>query len=62
MFITPMQQIYLGQVIGECNRDVDIDVNPCKKKHLSNCRSSSADEALRLTPPRIMYCLISMGR
>jgi len=54
MFITPMQQIYLGQVIGECNRDVDIDVNPCKKKHLSNCRSSSADEALRLTPPRIM--------
>ncbi|WP_273062478.1 translational GTPase TypA [Colibacter massiliensis] len=54
MFITPAQDIYLGQVIGESNRDVDIDVNPCKKKHLSNTRSSASDEALRLVPPRIM--------
>ncbi|ERT57099.1 MULTISPECIES: translational GTPase TypA [Megasphaera] len=54
MFISPAQSIYLGQVIGESNRDVDIDVNPCKKKHLSNTRSSASDEALRLTPPRIM--------
>ncbi len=54
MFIQPTQQIYLGQVIGESNRDVDIDVNPCKKKHLSNTRSSAADEALRLVPARIM--------
>ena len=54
MFISPAQEIYLGQVIGESNRDVDIDVNPCKKKHLSNTRSSASDEALRLVPPRIM--------
>ncbi len=54
MFIQPADQIYLGQVIGESNRDVDIDVNPCKKKHLSNTRSSASDEALRLVPPRIM--------
>lgn len=54
MFISPAQEIYLGQVIGESNRDIDIDVNPCKKKHLSNTRSSASDEALRLVPPRIM--------
>ena len=54
MFISPAQEIYLGQAIGESNRDVDIDVNPCKKKHLSNTRSSASDEALRLVPPRIM--------
>ena len=54
MFISPAQEIYLGQVIGESNRDVDIDVNPCKKKHLSITRSSASDEALRLVPPRIM--------
>lgn len=54
MFTSPAQEIYLGQVIGESNRDVDIDVNPCKKKHLSNTRSSASDEALRLVPPRIM--------
>ena len=54
MFIEPAQEIYLGQVVGESNRDVDIDVNPCKKKHLTNTRSSSSDEALRLIPPRQM--------
>lgn len=54
MFIEPAQEIYLGQVIGESNRDVDIDVNPCKKKHLTNTRSSASDEALRLIPPRQM--------
>ena len=54
MFISPAQEIYLGQVVGESNRDVDIDVNPCKKKHLTNTRSSASDEALRLVPPRVM--------
>ena len=54
MFINPGEEIYLGQVIGESNRDVDIDVNPCKKKHLTNTRSSASDEALRLIPPRQM--------
>ena len=54
MFIKPGEEIYLGQVVGESNRDVDIDVNPCKKKHLTNTRSSASDEALRLTPPQEM--------
>ena len=54
MFIKPGEEIYLGQVVGESNRDVDIDVNPCKKKHLTNTRSSASDEALRLTPPQDM--------
>lgn len=54
MFIKPGQEIYLGQVVGESNRDVDIDVNPCKKKHLTNTRSSASDEALRLVPPQDM--------
>ena len=54
MFISPAQEIYLGQVVGESNRDVDIDVNPCKKKHLTNTRSSASDEVLRLVPPRVM--------
>ncbi|MDU2931800.1 MAG: translational GTPase TypA, partial [Veillonella sp.] len=42
-----------GQVIGENTRELDMDVNPCKKKHVTNMRSSSSDEAVRLTPPRI---------
>uniref|UniRef100_UPI004028EF28 translational GTPase TypA n=1 Tax=Megasphaera sp. TaxID=2023260 RepID=UPI004028EF28 len=54
MFIKPGEEIYLGHVVGESNRDVDIDVNPCKKKHLTNTRSSASDEALRLTPPQEM--------
>ena len=54
MFIKPGEEIDLGQVVGESNRDVDIDVNPCKKKHLTNTRSSASDEALRLTPPQEM--------
>lgn len=54
MFINPGEEVYLGQVVGESNRDVDIDVNPCKKKHLTNTRTSNTDEALRLTPPRDM--------
>ncbi|KMO85295.1 GTP-binding protein TypA [Megasphaera cerevisiae DSM 20462] len=54
MFIKPAEEIYLGQVVGESNRDVDIEVNPCKKKHLTNTRSSSSDEALRLITPRAM--------
>ena len=54
MVIKPGEEIYLGQVVGESNRDVDIDVNPCKKKHLTNTRSSASDEALRLTPPQEM--------
>ena len=41
-------------VIGENAKDDDIELNVCKTKHLTNTRSSSADEALKLTPPRIL--------
>ncbi|WP_196590488.1 translational GTPase TypA [Pectinatus frisingensis] len=54
MFIAPNQQVYEGMIVGENSRDIDIDINPCKKKNVSNMRSSSADEAIRLTPPRIL--------
>ena len=53
MFVSPGQPVYQGMVIGENARDMDMDVNPCKKKHVTNMRSSSSEEAIRLTPPRI---------
>ena len=53
LFVCPNQDVYAGQVIGENTRELDMDVNPCKKKHVTNMRSSSSDEAVRLTPPRI---------
>ena len=40
--------------VGENSRELDIDINPCKQKHVSNMRTSSSDEAIRLTPPRIL--------
>jgi GTP-binding protein len=40
-------------IIGENTRELDMDVNPCKKKHVTNMRSSSSDEAIRLVPPRL---------
>lgn len=52
MFVAPNQQVYEGMIVGENSRDIDIDINPCKKKNVSNMRSSSSDEAIRLTPPR----------
>lgn len=54
LFIGPGQKIYAGMVIGSCSRSEDIELNVCKKKHLTNTRSSSADEALTLVPPRIL--------
>ena len=54
MFISPGQEIYEGMIVGENTRDMDIDVNPCKKKHVTNMRASGSDDAIRLTPPRIL--------
>ena len=54
LFIGPGQKVYAGMVIGSCSRAEDIELNVCKKKHLTNTRSSSADEALTLVPPRIL--------
>lgn len=52
LFIGPGERVYAGMVIGESGKPEDIEVNVCKTKHLTNTRSSSADEALTLTPPR----------
>ncbi len=54
MFLGVQTQVYEGMIIGECPKIGDIAVNPCKKKHLTSIRSSGADEALILTPPKIM--------
>ena len=54
LFIGPGERVYAGMVIGQCSRNEDIELNVCKKKHLTNTRSSSADEALTLVPPRIL--------
>ncbi len=54
LFIGAGTDVYQGMIVGESGKSVDIDVNVCKTKHLTNTRSSSADEALRLVPPRIM--------
>lgn len=54
LFIGPGVKVYSGMVIGSNGRGEDIEVNVCKKKQLTNTRSSSADEALRLVPPKVM--------
>ena len=51
LFISPGADVYEGMIVGENSRTMDIAVNVCKKKHLTNTRSSGADDALRLTPP-----------
>lgn len=52
LFINPGLPVYAGMVVGENARSGDIEVNVCKKKHMTNSRSAGADEALRLIPPR----------
>ncbi len=54
LFISPGEKVYAGMVVGENGKPEDVEVNVCKKKQLTNTRSSAADEALRLTPPRVM--------
>ncbi len=54
LFIGAGEEVYAGMIVGQSGKSVDIDVNVCKTKHLTNTRSSSADEALRLVPPRLM--------
>ena len=54
LFISPGEKVYSGMVVGQNGKAEDVEINVCKKKQLTNTRSSSADEALRLTPPRIL--------
>jgi len=51
LFIPEGTQVYEGMIVGENSRDVDLDVNVCKEKKLTNIRASGADEAIRLVPP-----------
>lgn len=53
LFVSPGDQVYAGMVVGEHAREQDLAVNVCKKKHLTNMRASTADEAIKLTPPII---------
>ncbi len=54
LFIGAGTKVYAGMVIGETGKTEDVEINVCKKKQLTNTRSSGADEALRLSPPRIL--------
>ena len=54
IFITPGTEVYEGMIIGENARDADLNVNIVKEKKLTNMRASTADEAIRLVPPRIL--------
>ena len=54
LFIGPGVKVYSGMVIGQSPKAEDVEINVCKTKKLTNTRSSSADEALKLTPPKIM--------
>ena len=54
LFIGPGVKVYSGMVVGQNPKAEDIEINVCKTKKLTNTRSSSADEALKLTPPKIM--------
>ena len=54
LFIGPGEKVYSGMVIGQTGKAEDIELNVCKKKQLTNTRSSSADEALRLSPKKVL--------
>ena len=54
LFIGPGEKVYSGMVIGQSGKSEDIELNVCKTKHLTNTRASGSDEALKLTPPRIL--------
>jgi GTP-binding protein len=53
LFIGPGVQVYEGMIIGYSPKNEDMRVNVCKKKHVSNMRSTASDEALRLQSPRV---------
>ena len=53
LFVGPGEPVYLGMIVGENPRDLDIEVNVCKKKHMTNTRASGSDDTIKLTPPYI---------
>ena len=64
LFVGPGEKVYAGMVVGENPKQEDIELNVCKKKQLTNSRASGSDDALRLTPPKILsleQCLEFIG-
>ncbi len=53
-FLTPQTEVYAGQVVGEHTREKDLELNPCKKRHVTNVRSATAEETLRPGPSHIL--------
>ena len=54
LFIGPGEKVYAGMVIGQTGKQEDVEINVCKSKHLTNTRASGSDDALRLSPPKIL--------
>lgn len=54
LFIGPGEKVYSGMIVGQTGRAEDIEINVCKTKHLTNTRTSSSDEALRLVPKKVL--------
>ena len=54
LFVGPGEKVYQGMVVGENPKGDDIEINVCKRKQLTNTRASGSDEALKLTPPKIL--------
>ncbi|NMP21664.1 translational GTPase TypA [Sulfobacillus harzensis] len=54
LFIGPGTPVYAGMVVGENSRPTDLEINVCKKKHVTNMRNANAEEGIRLTPPRLL--------
>jgi GTP-binding protein len=54
MFLSPTTEVYEGMIVGENSRDADLNVNIVKEKKLTNMRASTADDAIRLVPPRVL--------
>ena len=54
LFVGPGEKVYAGMIVGQTGKAEDIEVNVCKTKHLSNTRTSSSDEALRLVPKKVL--------
>ncbi|KAK2434447.1 elongation factor family protein [Trifolium repens] len=61
LFVSPGMETYDGMIVGEHSRDTDLDVNPVRAKKLTNIRSASNDENVKLTPPRLMTLEEAIG-
>jgi GTP-binding protein len=54
MFVKPQDKVYCGMIVGQHNRENDLEINVLKGKQLPNVRASGVDEAIMLTPPKLM--------